>query len=727
MGSFFFGLPISIAVKWARMASNEAAKVTAGVSVVEDSATTVEIKIKTLDSQTYTLRVDKCVPVPALKEQIASVTGVLSEEQRLICRGRVLKDDQLLSAYHVEDGHTLHLVVRPPPQSATPSTNQMGFEAASGHPGTSSSGGSQIRSPIAQSFVFESVNVDQGDMDTSVISRIISSMLDSIGTTSSGTGNIASDVREMISERLGRATSDGGLSDSTQPHLNPTNQQRERRQADVRFSSTVPLGPQIPAVIPDALTTLSQYIGLMRDEFRREGFGANVSEQINNSEAAGVSLNEGHSNASRSPAAQVGLPTPASLAEILLSARQLLMEHLGDCLSQLAGQLGHHTSITDPLTRMNTQSSAMRSGLLMRNLGSMFLELGRATMTLRMGQSPAEAIVNAGPANFISANGPNPLMVQAVPFHPGSSPGVTNMGSVNTGHGLEGEPPEATFIPRNIEIRIRTVGRAAPVAAINASEQAAGQQQQEQTDPARNSSGVNVVHQAFPGSDSGVRVVPLRTVVAMPSGVNPSLSESSASSVRLFYPLLARVRQASTGTVSDTRGSQASGQLNPGAPEVDRQPLHQFSVQRENLEPNGGGVVEDDSRFPVNAEPFVSGLSPPANDSAAYQGVSAIFVSSQQNLLNNEGDSRTQVNDDTTRGTESHDVANVDSEQGVFFSNVLRHIIPLISQGREHGVSSTNPSSSTAENERETLNGSSGSQHQRDPPEAPSPKRTRRN
>lgn len=40
-------------------------------------------------------------PVPALKEQIASVTGVLSEQQRLICRGKVLKDDQLLSAYRI--------------------------------------------------------------------------------------------------------------------------------------------------------------------------------------------------------------------------------------------------------------------------------------------------------------------------------------------------------------------------------------------------------------------------------------------------------------------------------------------------------------------------------------------------------------------------------------------------------------------------------------------------
>jgi len=36
-----------------------------------------------------------------LKEKIATVTGILSEQQRLICRGRVLKDDELLSAYRI--------------------------------------------------------------------------------------------------------------------------------------------------------------------------------------------------------------------------------------------------------------------------------------------------------------------------------------------------------------------------------------------------------------------------------------------------------------------------------------------------------------------------------------------------------------------------------------------------------------------------------------------------
>ena len=41
------------------------------------------------------------VPIPALKEQIATVTGVLSDQQRLICRGKVLRDDELLSAYRI--------------------------------------------------------------------------------------------------------------------------------------------------------------------------------------------------------------------------------------------------------------------------------------------------------------------------------------------------------------------------------------------------------------------------------------------------------------------------------------------------------------------------------------------------------------------------------------------------------------------------------------------------
>lgn len=692
------------------MASSEAAKATAGGDIAESSEATVEIKIKTLDSQTYTLRVDKSVPVPALKEQIASVTGVLSEQQRLICRGRVLKDDQLLSAYHVEDGHTLHLVVRQPPQLSTPSTSNMGSEGATGHQGTNAApGGAHNRgSQVAHSFVFESVNLDQGDLDSSLISRIISGMLDSIGSASTGTGNIENDVREMISERLQQASGDSGVSDSPQPPLNPTNPQSARQQGDARFSSTISSGSQNAHFIPDSLSTLSQYIGVMRDEFRREGFGAN--------ETAGTRLSEGRDRDSHSPAAQLGLPTPTSLAEILLSARQLLMDQTGDCLSQLGRQLGDHSSITDPLARMNIQSAAMRSGVLMRNLGSMLLELSRTTMTLRMGQSPAEAIVNTGPANYISATGPNPLMVQAVPFYPGGST-IGGMGPLNSGYGVGGEPQNVPIVPRNIEIRIRT-SRGVPVAGTNSNEPAAAQQQQEQTEPMRNSSSANVVHQSFSGGDSGVRVVPLRTVVAMPSGVNPLPADSIASSVRLFYPLLARVRPTSAGNARDARGTNTSNQTQQGAAEVDNQPIHQFPLQRENLDPSSAGT-----HVSVNGMSFgISGLSPSANETSAHE---AVFVSSQQSPPNNNSESRSQANDDTVRVTESDDTARAASEPGAFFSTALRQLMPLISQVREQGPSPTNPSSSTTQVESGNTSGSS-SRHQLDPPAPPSPKRTKR-
>ncbi|KAG6470782.1 hypothetical protein ZIOFF_071862 [Zingiber officinale] len=74
---------------------------TSCIDATKDSQSTVEIKIKTLDSQTYTLQVEKSVPIPKLKEQIASITGVISEQQRLICRGKVLKDDEILSTYRI--------------------------------------------------------------------------------------------------------------------------------------------------------------------------------------------------------------------------------------------------------------------------------------------------------------------------------------------------------------------------------------------------------------------------------------------------------------------------------------------------------------------------------------------------------------------------------------------------------------------------------------------------
>lgn len=55
---------------------------------------------------------------------------------------------------------------------------------------------------------------------------------------------------------------------------------------------------------------------------------------------------------------------------------------------QLARQLENQANVTDPSLRLSTQSSAWSSGFLLHNIGAFLLELGRATTTLRLGQTP---------------------------------------------------------------------------------------------------------------------------------------------------------------------------------------------------------------------------------------------------------------------------------------------------------------------------------------------------
>ncbi|KAJ0687622.1 putative Ubiquitin-like domain-containing protein [Helianthus annuus] len=459
------------------MASNHGGKgiVDSGSSELNNSETTVEIKIKTLDSQTYTLRVDKCVPVPALKEQIATVTGILSDQQRLICRGKVLKDDQLLSAYHVEDGHTLHLVARQP---INPSLSTVPDHTA-GDPASSTRHGPSV--------VVGTFNIsDQGDGSLPDFSRIVSAVLGSFGIANAGSGGDAVDLQQHISERLSRI-----------PGLN-----------EIRNST----GQQ-----PDDASGRSQ------PNSQSASFTIPASASMDPLQLPGNSAGEESNAAPRSAAGPGGLPTPAALSEVTQSTRQLLIEQAGVCLTQLTRQLSDQTNVTDPVARLRMQSNALRSGALLQNLGAFLLELGRTTMTLRMGQTPTEAVVNAGPAVFISTSGPNPIMVQPLPFQPGTSFGTTPTGpgtSFSSGTGLR---------PRNIDIRIRTgsvLSSAANQREANGGERSAAE--------SAASDGGTSNQQAASGN---VRVVPIR-VSTLPPGL--AASDSSIGSMSVLYPVVDR-------------------------------------------------------------------------------------------------------------------------------------------------------------------------------------------
>lgn len=651
------------------------------VDEAEGSETTVEIKIKTLDSQTYTLRVNKRVPVPELKEQIETVTGVVSEQQRLICRGKVLKDDQLLSAYHVEDGHTLHMVVRQPiPPS---STAAMGFTGSESLPdpasdpaaGSGQSGGTHV----AHRVLLGSFNIaDQGDGGIPDLNRIISAVLGSIGIPNIGSSIEGSDPMESGPGRLERAAGISVTSDSNQVDQSTARVQFDPLHGAFRVPSTSSLGTLQPPVISDSLTTLLQYLRHLRHEFTAIG---GVQSSTNDEQQRTDAL---HSDVS-----QVGLPTAASLADVLLSTRQLLIEQAGECLSQLARQLQEQSGVTLPSSRNSIQTNAVRTGISLQNLGALLLELGRTTMTLRMGQTASDAVVNAGPAVFISSTGPNPVMVQ--PLQPGAGLGANALGTVNAGSGLLGGTLGSGLFPRNIDIRIRA-GPSASTGNINQGDQAGEEQNPAQSAAERVSRSAASVHgqgtavsraSSF-SREAGVRVVPIRTVVAaVPASVSRPTSNSSGSSMGLFYPLLARVQHVTAGQINDTRVSQASREQQPSNTESNYQQIPGSAVQQQNITNEAASPANIVFEFHQQGTFQMPNLGSDAIDSTQQGGqVRNEQASGRQFSRSDQApvDSLNTQGNDEGASNSSETAPRLGLDEGMFLSRLLHQIIPFISQ-----------------------------------------------
>ncbi|XP_022639530.1 large proline-rich protein bag6-B isoform X3 [Vigna radiata var. radiata] len=674
-----------------RMGSNSTEKIPINNSA-ESSETTIEIKIKTLDSQTYTLRVDKQMPVPALKEQIASVTGVLSERQRLICQGKVLKDDQLLSAYHVEDGHTLHLVARQPdlpPPGSLPNHSVTEPNSSSSLTGLSHS------SQVAPGVFIETFNVPfQGDGVAPEINRIVSAVLGSIGLQNFASGE-GIDVREHDSQGSGRISGSSGIFDSShpQPEQSGFRVLSDRSRNAFGAPATVSLGSLQPPVIPDSLTTLSQYLSHISNEFdaivREGGNIAQADEAQRNVETRPIS--------SRSASALEGFSSPTLLAEVLLSTRRMIVEQAGECLLQLSRQMENQADVTDPLLRSSIQSRALRTGVLFYNLGAFLLELGRTTMTLRLGQTSSEAVVNGGPAVFISPNGPNHIMVQPLPFQTGTSFGAVPVGAAQSSSSL-GSGLGSSFFPRRIDIQIR---RGASSTSSNTN-----QEERNDTQPAsvQRNPGENPVNQAtsrrpdasFSG-EPGVRLVPIRTMVAaaVPGPVVRPPSESSGNSVGLYYPILGRFQHVSSGHVNSEQRSQHSSQHHAAVPSTTDSMLERQSTDDSTR--NVGSLSTQSTRpEPSNSRVVninILAASGPQNNqeperqvpSSVLQLLRSLFPGGEIHVEDSSVQGITAGSDSdhaaTSRGAAQVPEAQPNaSEEGIFLSNMLREIMPVISQ-----------------------------------------------
>ncbi|KAL0792369.1 hypothetical protein Bca101_063746 [Brassica carinata] len=634
----------------------------------------VQINIKTLDSQTHTLRVDKCVrsssavrrgirvfhnevPVPALKEQIASVTGVVTEQQRLICRGQVMKDDQLLSAYRillffpphcldVEDGHTLHMVVRQPISPLSESST--GNAAADPPSSAADSQGSQRTRVVVGSFNI----AEQADAAAySDLGQIVSAVLGSLGISNTEGGIEGIDPTGPLLETLARSS--GGR--SVTPNA-------------VGQTST-PLTSSQPAVlqaVPDSLTTLSEYLNHLRQEFATNGSNANnLQDPVNST---------GNAQDSSSTTEESRIPRPSHLAEVLQSTRQLLTGEVAACLSNLSRQLVDHVNVTDPSTRRLFQSNMLQSGSLLENLGISLLELGRATMMLRLGQTPDDAVVNAGPAVFISPTGRNPL--------PSSRMG-TSIGGLQAGtaHSTPlGGGQSLASAPRNIEITIRT-GSWMPSNGAN---------QREESTTTQHTPGQSIPSQPNTATDPA------------PSMRGPS--ETPRNPVALLIPVVTRYQQVSSGE----RISTGLNGVHQPVSESSRQPQSAGTPGREGGDSSAApgrrgfslrNMIRQAWR-PISRREHVQSGSRP-EPQAAENNLSAAAASSS--METNEVES-----------------AATGTDEGNFVSSVLQQIMPFISQNVPSSGRASNRSNRQASSSRQEEGESSRR------PESPSSQESKR-
>ncbi|KAG4147966.1 hypothetical protein ERO13_D05G256500v2 [Gossypium hirsutum] len=525
--------------------SNEGSSM--GSTSGESSDSLVELKIKTLDSQIFSFLVDKKAPVSSFKEKIARELGVPVGRQRLIFRGKVLKDDHLLSEYHVENGHTLHLVERQPAQS------QLSSDASSGEAdGNNSNRGNDAASgiprnrvgQISHSVVLGTFNVgDQGDGSAPDLSRVIGAVLNSFGvggqSTTNGTitqsSTSAPQGNETNGVRGGGENQQGNQTQSA-PSFPGQSFQVAHQVMPIPLTAAQVSIPSLNTPIPDSLNALSEFMNRM-EMHSPNGYQPHTST-TNTRDQPRVAL----------PSDARGLPTPEALSIVIRNAVRLLNSHAIGALSHIAERLEQERDSSDPTVRGQIQTESVQAGLTMQHLGSVLLELGRTILTLRMGNSPAESSVNAGPAVYISPSGPNPIMVQPFPLQTRS----LFSGSHSPSNSLTVGPVGVGNAPRHINIHIHPGTALSPVVSAVGNRTDNGEGRQGERGNNAGSGSMRVL----PVRNTVASTPQARATAAMSSAAQSAPTESSLSS--MVAEINSRIRDlvSMQGDNQDASGSQ---------------------------------------------------------------------------------------------------------------------------------------------------------------------------
>ncbi|KAG0592796.1 hypothetical protein KC19_1G281600 [Ceratodon purpureus] len=99
-----------------RVMGGEPEGATAGTERMESSGDAA-VHVRCSNGNKFTVEVDLGASVLALKGLLVERSEIPADQQRLIYKGRVLKDDHVLSSYGLQADHTVHLVRGAPPAS----------------------------------------------------------------------------------------------------------------------------------------------------------------------------------------------------------------------------------------------------------------------------------------------------------------------------------------------------------------------------------------------------------------------------------------------------------------------------------------------------------------------------------------------------------------------------------------------------------------------------------
>lgn len=231
----------------------------AGSSAVHEPSQDVEVHLKFIHHErTVTVRVPTSVGIAQLKTRVLEAYRSVDEQSedasssngaplRLIYKGKVLKDDQMLGSYHFVDGDTLHAVFGRP--NATPSADSNATAAdstanASAAATTTTTTTSEGMRDMGNGVMMGRFDVEaETDTPLPSLGQLVTSMLASLG----GGGSNSEPTEGVSSIRI--ISSDGSGLQQTAAAMNPGPAQTHREPSAQAPPVSAPLTPA-PTPVP---------------------------------------------------------------------------------------------------------------------------------------------------------------------------------------------------------------------------------------------------------------------------------------------------------------------------------------------------------------------------------------------------------------------------------------------------------------------------------------------